>query len=80
MFLVALLVRCVCVVRVCVWGGVCVWPSRRVMFPFLDLNSLPDTGPKGHSGSASSTARTDNTSAHGRDGRPGMGVWGVGVR
>lgn len=48
-------------------GHLCVWPSRRVMFPFLDLNSLPDTSPKGHSVSAGSMAHTDNTSAHGRD-------------
>ena len=27
--------------------------ARRVLFPFLDLNSLKDTGPKGHRSSAS---------------------------
>lgn len=44
-------------------------PDRRVMFPFLVLNFLSGTGPKGHRSSTSSTSRSNYNSAHGHEGR-----------
>lgn len=63
LFLVALLVGCV------LCAGRFVWPGRRVMFPFLVLNFLSGTGPKGHPSSTSSTSRTNYNSTHGSEGR-----------
>lgn len=61
-----------CRSAVFVYGGLFVWPGRRVMFPFLVLNFLSGTGPKGHQSSTSSTSQTNYNPTHGQQHRADM--------